>query len=48
MTTPLPGQPTDKKGLIAEAKINLTTECLAKPPYTGIIFNVRLVRVEEI
>jgi hypothetical protein len=48
MTTPLPGRPTDKKGLTAEAKSNLTKAGLAKPPYTGIIFNVRLVRVEEI
>jgi hypothetical protein len=47
-TTPVPGQGTDKQALIVEAQTNLSSEGLAKSPYTGVIFNVRLVRVEEV
>ncbi len=48
ITTPLRGQTTDHNALIEEAKSNLTTEGLAKPPYAGVIFKVRLVRTGEI
>jgi hypothetical protein len=47
-TTPLPGQTTDQRTLIEDAKDNLSTEGLAKPPYTDVTFKVRLIRSGEI
>ncbi len=36
-----PSAPPEREGVIAEAKFNLVSQGLAKPPFAGITFNVR-------
>jgi hypothetical protein len=44
---PGPGEITNEQTLIEQAKTNLLNDGLAQPPYTGVLFNVRLMRQGE-